>query len=439
MPSIADFEADLAKVDKYLKEDLIPPMAGGFENFCSTAIIDEYANAWTVTAAENVVVIRLVFDRGLRQLANDGRLGVNHTQEGLFAILCESVVDYSASKQAGLAAAMNPAPEGDAANAQFAGRTLASAAQSHPARADADARRVSPAGSAAADDLDVMHEEEQPPQAEANMISGVHYPPPSAFLKHILQGKTDPNEVMQLTSMYFREYSKYGSEDYSTTAEDEHNPVAKAATYLRGDALDWWQQSGYMSMPPDADFEQFSTTFLKRFVKPADSAKARRELPLLRQEGQSVETYAAKFNNMNNRITEGTAIDSTTLAVYFQQGLTRRISTALVNSQSIATMQNLALVMAAAEEIECKLDLSAKQATQVEVPSTGNPNSAKRGRYSNGNTNASFNNISTNNRGGGRGPFNAGRGNVARGRGTRGRGGGRGRAPPPWPVISASV
>ncbi|KAL0041062.1 hypothetical protein WJX77_003756 [Trebouxia sp. C0004] len=43
-------------------------------------------------------------------------------------------------------------------------------------------------------------------------------------------------------------------------------------------------------------------------------------------------------------------------------------------------------------------------ATQVEVPSTGNPNSAKRGRYSNGNTNASFNNISTNNRGGGVGP-----------------------------------
>ncbi len=59
---------------------------------------------------------------------------------------------------------------------------------------------------------------------------------------------------------------------------------------------------------------------------------------------------------MNNRITEGTAIDSTTLAVYFQQGLTRRISTALVNSQSIATMQDLALVMAAAEEIESNLD-----------------------------------------------------------------------------------
>ncbi|KAL0019787.1 hypothetical protein WJX77_001734 [Trebouxia sp. C0004] len=72
-------------------------------------------------------------------------------------------------------------------------------------------------------------------------------------------------------------------------------------------------------------------------------------------------------------------------------------------------------------------------ATQVEVPATGNPNSAKRVRYGNnkggGNANASFNNISTNNRGGGRGPFTAGRGNAARGRGTRGRGGGRGSPP----------
>ena len=71
-------------------------------------------------------------------------------------------------------------------------------------------------------------------------------------------------------------------------------------------------------------------------------------------------------------------------------------------------MQNLALVMAAAEEIESKLDLSVKQATQVEVPATGNRNSNKRGCYGNGtgggNTNASFNNISTNTRGGGEGP-----------------------------------
>ncbi len=54
---------------------------------------------------------------------------------------------------------------------------------------------------------------------------------------------------------------------------------------------------------------------------------------------------------MNDRITEGSAIDNTTLAINFQQGLTHRIPSALVSSQSIATMQDLASVMAAAEEI----------------------------------------------------------------------------------------
>ncbi len=127
---------------------------------------------------------------------------------------------------------------------------------------------------------------------------------------------------------------------------------------------------------------QFCIAFLKRFIKPADSAEARQEFPLLKQEGQSVETYAAKVNNMNNHITEGSAIDSTTLAIHFQQGLTGRISSALVISQSIATMQNLALVMAAAEEMESKLDLFVKQA-HVEVPATGNANPSKRGRYNN--------------------------------------------------------
>ena len=134
---------------------------------------------------------------------------------------------------------------------------------------------------------------------------------------------------------------------------------------------------------------------------------------------------------MNNCFTEAIAFDSTTLAVYFQQGLTRKISTALVNSQSIATIQNLALVMAAVEKIESKFDMSVKQAMQVEVPASGNPTSNKRSRYNmgGGNTN-SFNNISTNNCGGDKGPFNAGRGNAARGRGTHARGGGRGRGSP---------
>ena len=68
-----------------------------------------------------------------------------------------------------------------------------------------------------------MHEDEQLPQADADMINGSEYPPPSAFLKHILKGKTDATEVMQLTSMHYREYdnkpSKYGNEDYNTVSK----------------------------------------------------------------------------------------------------------------------------------------------------------------------------------------------------------------------------
>ncbi|DBB01609.1 TPA: hypothetical protein ACH3X1_000253 [Trebouxia sp. C0004] len=58
----------------------------------------------------------------------------------------------------------------------------------------------------------------------------------------------------------------------------------------------------------------FSNVLSSLLIVLISAYKARRELPLLRQEGQSAETYAAKFNNMSNRITEGTAIDSTTLA-----------------------------------------------------------------------------------------------------------------------------
>ncbi|DBA77848.1 TPA: hypothetical protein ACH3X1_009202 [Trebouxia sp. C0004] len=134
-------------------------------------------------------------------------------------------------------------------------------------------------------------DEEELPSANANpVINGLECPPPPSLLKHMLRGNITTPDMALITSA-------------------------------------------------------------RLFVKPADSAdsKARRELPLLKQEGQSVETYAAKFNNMNNRNTEDTAIDSTTLVIYFQQGLTRRISSVLVSSQTIATMQNLALVMAAEE------------------------------------------------------------------------------------------
>jgi len=387
-----DFDDEFrAKIDTYLKEGVEIAVDGGFDAFCLADTFDKYALAHNLTANELVHVVKEVFRKRTHRLVTDKSLGISHTVQGLVDNLLVALSSYAADKQAKVSAAEDPA-----------------------------------------DDVD-MDGDTLPPANANSVINGLECPPPSSLLKHMLRGKTDPAEVMQLTSLYFREfgskpsnyanayydndstvskishkstgkstsksrspecfYGKSADHGYSAkswifafqlylAAEDEHNPVAKAATYLRGDALDWWQQSGYLSMPPDADFEQFSTAFLKRFVKPADSAKARRELPLLKQEGQSVETYAAKLNNMNNRIIEGTALDSTTLAVYFQQGLTRRISSALVDSQSIATMQDLALVIAADEEIESKLDLSVKQA-QLEVPAPGNPNPNERGRFNN--------------------------------------------------------
>ncbi|DBA88025.1 TPA: hypothetical protein ACH3X1_005007 [Trebouxia sp. C0004] len=106
---------------------------------------------------------------------------------------------------------MDPTLQGDAASAQFAGRALASAAQSHPARADANGHRVSLAGSAAADDiLDDGMDEEELPSANANpVINGLECPPPPSLLKHTLRGKTDPAEVMQLTSLYYKEFNNH--------------------------------------------------------------------------------------------------------------------------------------------------------------------------------------------------------------------------------------
>ena len=76
--------------------------------------------------------------------------------------------------------------------------------------------------------------------------------------------------------------------------------------------------------------------FLKCFLTPADTAKAWYEPPLLNPEGQSVETEAAKCNNTNSRITEGTAVNSTT---FFNKALLARKSdtVSLHTAQSTAT------------------------------------------------------------------------------------------------------
>ena len=143
-------------------------------------------------------------------------------------------------------------------------------------------------------------------------------------------------------------------------AEYTPNPVAKAVTYLHGEARRWWQQVGSKTLSATSIFEMFSQAFLARFVKPSDSAKARAEIPHLKQ-SDSVESFASHFRNVNSRITVGSPIDTTTLAGYFIHGLKSKLASALAAHCSLATMQELDAVISAAEEMEAKQNLAAKQ------------------------------------------------------------------------------
>ncbi|KAL3154644.1 hypothetical protein ABBQ32_014091 [Trebouxia sp. C0010 RCD-2024] len=151
----------------------------------------------------------------------------------------------------------------------------------------------------------------------------------------------------------------YGVELYFD-AEVTPNPVAKAVTYLQGDARYWWQQTGSGAMPPAPTFHDFKTAFLARFVKPSDSAKARSEIPTLKQTN-SVEAFASHFRTVNSRITVGSPIDTTTLANFFVRGLNEKLAKALAAHCSLSIMQELDPLISAAEEMEAKLNLASKQ------------------------------------------------------------------------------
>ena len=152
----------------------------------------------------------------------------------------------------------------------------------------------------------------------------------------------------------------YGLELYFQ-AEPTLNPVAKAVTYLHGGAQHWWQQVGNMLMPANPTLSGFAKVFLARFVKPSDSAAARIEITTLKQTG-SVEAFAAHFRSVNSRITVGSPIDTTTLATHFINGLKGKVVKALATVTSLETMQNVDLIMIAAEEMEAKLNIADKQA-----------------------------------------------------------------------------
>ncbi len=146
-----------------------------------------------------------------------------------------------------------------------------------------------------------------------------------------------------------------------------------------------WQQVGSKILPPAANFDQFSDLFLARFVKPSDSAKAHKEIPVITQSSNmSVETYAATFRSTNSRITVGTPIDSTTMSGDFLHGLKGPIAKALATHEPMSTMQDLELLMAAAEEMEAEISLSSKQAPTVNaavLPRSHTFNSVGQGGY----------------------------------------------------------
>ena len=131
-------------------------------------------------------------------------------------------------------------------------------------------------------------------------------------------------------------------------AEHEPHPVAKAATYLRDAAQDWWHEA---RLPTNTTWDQFRQHFLARFVKPSDSAKARASLPSLKQGKMSVEEYVTAFRQMNSRVTVGTPVDSTTLASWFTAGLKDQVSNAMLYHYDLDHMQDLNMAMEAAISI----------------------------------------------------------------------------------------
>ncbi|KAL3132205.1 hypothetical protein ABBQ32_008796 [Trebouxia sp. C0010 RCD-2024] len=132
----------------------------------------------------------------------------------------------------------------------------------------------------------------------------------------------------------------YGVELYFD-AEVTPNPVAKAVTYLQGDARYWWQQTGSGAMAPAPTFHDFKTAFLARFVKPSDSAK-----------------LGLRYQASNR---PAHPIDTTTLANFFVRGLKAKLAKALAAHCSLSVMQELDPLISAAEEMEAKLNLASKQ------------------------------------------------------------------------------
>ena len=93
-------------------------------------------------------------------------------------------------------------------------------------------------------------------------------------------------------------------------------------------------------MPPAPTLPDFAAVFLARLVKPSDTAKARAELPTLKQTS-AVEAFASHFRSVNRRITVGSPIETTSLASLFVCGLKDKLANALVAHCSLSTCKIL--------------------------------------------------------------------------------------------------
>ena len=150
------------------------------------------------------------------------------------------------------------------------------------------------------------------------------------------------------------------AEVYLDSVESER-PMPKIATYLRGDAQEWWKTQGKAAVGLDATFAQFADAFLARFVKAADGRKARQELSEMKHGDLTVEAFAAQFRSCAARIVAsktGTAVDSTTQAGCFQNGLKRVIVSKLQGIVELEVMSDIDLLMDAAEKVEANLEMS---------------------------------------------------------------------------------
>ena len=139
---------------------------------------------------------------------------------------------------------------------------------------------------------------------------------------------------------------------------NESIPVPFVTSYLRDDALAWWQSFGMQKLSAASTMEQFKQVFLEKYVKPSDSIEARAELQKLTQTKRYVEAYAAQFIQTRAQISLGTSADSSTQARWFLNGLKSSVKTVLTTMATVPVLNDIDQLIAAAIEAETKLSLT---------------------------------------------------------------------------------